>query len=103
MLLPGVADPGCPKSGLWTTGAGAETTDRPGGPLLGATLGRSEKIFFKMNINDKKKHFFQMECLLQTWNVKIILNWLENEEKNYQLTWLEKVILTQTLFLLNLK
>jgi hypothetical protein len=38
-----------------------------------------------------------MECLLQTWNVKIILNWLENEEKNYQLTWLEKVILTQTL------
>jgi hypothetical protein len=44
-----------------------------------------------------------MECLLQTWNVKIILNWLENEEINYQLTWLEKDILTQTLFLLNLK
>lgn len=66
MLLPGVADPGCPKSGLWITGAGAETTDRPGRPLLGATLGRSEKILFKMNINDKKNNKKIMECLLQT-------------------------------------
>ena len=64
---------------VWITGAGAETTDRPGRPLLGATLGRSEKILFKMNINDKKKKI--MECLLQTWNIKIILNWLENEGK----------------------
>ena len=41
MLLPGVTDPGCARSGRCTTGAGAETTDRPGGPLLDVTLGRS--------------------------------------------------------------
>lgn len=33
---------GCPRSGRCTTGAGAETTDKPCGPWWDGTLGRSE-------------------------------------------------------------